>query len=173
MTRSLASRGVKSGPAANCILAVLACAVFMLGAMTYVLERPTDAVPFFSAISLAHLLSSVFGPIGESLPTFAHVFALSVLTTVWLGGDKRAAVSACLNWFAVDTAFEIGQHPQIAEWVAQFIPRWFQRLPILEQADAYFLSGTYDTWDLVSIAVGAAAAYVITVFEIPKDIHHE
>jgi hypothetical protein len=89
----------------------VACAVVVLGALVYVLERPGHAVPFFNAISVARLLASIFGPIGESLA-------------------------------------------------------------ILEQADSYLLSGTFDTRDLIPIAVGATAAHLVTAYTTPGDRHH-
>jgi len=102
----------------------------------------------------------------------AIAFAFSLLTAAWLGGGKRAGIPACLTWFAVDTAFEVGQHPQIAERLAQFVPGWVERLPLLGQADAYFLSGTFDARDPISIAVGATAAYLVTAYTTPRDRQH-
>jgi len=155
--------------------AQVAVAVFVLvvGTLVYVLDRPGESVPFFNAISAVQLLPGFFGPVGESLPTFSHVFAFSVLTAAWLGGGKRATLPVCLTWFGIDTAFEVGQHPQIAERLTQYIPGCFERLPILKQADSYFLSGTFDVRDLTSIAVGAAAAYVVTVYPTSRNIPHE
>jgi len=147
--------------------------VLVVGTLVYVLDRSGDSVPFFSLVNIAHLLPSIFGRMGDSLPTFAHAFAFSVLTAVWLGGHERARLSACLMWFGIDTAFEAGQHPQVAERLAQFVPGWFEHLPILEQADSYFLSGTFDAGDLISIAAGAAAAYLMTGYTVPKDLSHE
>ena len=125
-----------------------------------------------SAGSIAHLLPSLFGRISDSLPTFAHAFAFSLLTAAWFGGGRRIGLAACLTWFGVDTAFEVGQHPQIAERLVRFIPDGFGGLPILDQADSYFLSGTFDAWDLTSIAVGAAAAYLLIRCTEPKDEPH-
>ena len=143
-----------------------------LGTLVYVLDRSSASVPFFSAVSLADTLPPVFGRLGESLPTFAHVFAFSLLTAAWLGGGRRIGLTACLAWFGLDTAFEIGQRPQIAERLVQFIPDGFEGLPILAQADSYFLSGTFDTWDLISIAVGAATAYLLIRCTAPKAEPH-
>jgi len=154
--------------------AQVAVALFVLfvGTLVYVLDRSSASVPFFSVVSLADTLPPVFGRMGESLPTFAHVFAFSLLTAAWLGGGERAGLLACLGWFGVDTALEAGQHPQIAEGLVQFIPDSFEGFPILNQADGYFVSGTFDAWDLISIAVGAATAYVLIWCTAPKDEPH-
>ena len=147
--------------------------VLVLGTLVYVLDRPSSSAPFFSTVSMAHLLPSLFGRVGDSLPTFAHVFAFALVTTACLGGGRRIARLACLAWFGIDTAFEVGQHSSIADRLVSFIPGWFEQLPILEHADAYFVLGTFDAWDLASIAAGAAAAYLITLFPTHGDPHHE
>lgn len=151
----------------------VALVVLVLGVLVYVLDRPSEAAPFLSAISAAHLLPNVFGRLGENLPTFAHVFAFSLLTEAWAGGGKRSCLLVCMTWFGIDSAFEIGQYPKISEQLVQIIPGWLEGLPILGQADAYFLSGTFDTRDLISIAVGAAAAYLVTAYIRPAGVPNE
>ena len=56
----------------------------------------------------------MFGIVGHSLPTFAHVFAFSLLTAALLTGERKTAITVCLGWFVVEAAFEVGQHPAIA-----------------------------------------------------------
>ena len=146
--------------------------VLFLGALVYVLDRSSGSAPFFSTVSMAHLLPSLFGRLGDNLPTFAHVFAFGLLTAACLGGGRRAGLLACLSWFGIDTAFEVGQHPWLAEQVVQFIPGWFERLPILQYAEAYFISGTFDVRDLMSIAAGAIAACLVNIYTTPRDIRH-
>jgi len=43
------------------------------------------------------------------------------------------------------------------------IPDWFEGIPFLENTRNYFQRGTFDMADLVAIAVGTAAAYVIII----------
>jgi len=93
----------RSASATSWIQVAVAFSVLMLGTLVYVLDRSSESVPFFSAISLADTLPPVFGRMGESLPTFAHVFAFSLLTAAWLGRGRRNAVAACLGWFGMDT----------------------------------------------------------------------
>ncbi|HEY5622817.1 MAG TPA: hypothetical protein VIV14_03575 [Gammaproteobacteria bacterium] len=139
----------------------LGALVLALGTLVYALDRPPDSAPLLSAINLHRFFDDVFGSIGEFLPAFAHVFAFSLFTATWLGGGKRTTLLACVTWFGIDTAFEVGQHPQIAEPLVRMIPGWFEYLPILAQTDTYFLSGTFDDRDLISIAAGAATAYFV------------
>ncbi|MDH5274812.1 MAG: hypothetical protein OEW88_00130 [Gammaproteobacteria bacterium] len=135
-------------------------------------DRPSDSAAFLGAASLGHQISGLFGWVGWSLPTFAHTFALSVLTAACLGGGKRAGLAAGAMWFTIDCGFEIGQHRSIAGYLVPFIPQWFERAPILERTDAYFLSGTFDAWDVVSIAAGAMAAYLMTALPTSGDSDH-
>lgn len=169
MAENLASEGTSGSTTISWIQASVGAFVLLLGTLVYVLDRPADSVPFLTTLSLVHLTSGFFGQVSDSLPTFSHVFAFSLLTVAWLGGRRQTGLLACLAWFSVDTAFELGQHPQIAEHLVQRIPSWFEGVPILELADSYFLSGTFDPWDLVSIAVGAAAAYVLIRCMAPKE----
>ena len=73
----------------------------------------------------------------------------------------------------IDAAFEFGQQARVAEHLVEFIPGWFESLPVLAQADSYFLSGTFDVWDLTSIAIGAAAAYLIAVRTVTGYLNDE
>jgi len=151
-----------TGPAALWTQAALGALALAVGVLVYVLDRPAGQVPFLSALNLADATPVIFGVVGGSLPTFAHTFAFSLLTAAWLGGGKRAGLWACLTWFGIDSAFEIGQQPEVAVRLVELVPGWFEYLPFLAQADSYFLSGTFDTWDLASIVLGAAAAFFIT-----------
>jgi hypothetical protein len=132
-----------------------------MGTLVYVVDRPADVTPFFSIINLEHLGLPRFGLIGQSLPTFAHVFAFSILTAVFLRGWKHAAASSCVVWFVVDTAFEVGQHEQIAPEVSTSIFAWLGDHPIFEHIPGYFMAGTFDLFDLLSIALGAILAYLL------------
>ncbi len=151
------------------LMAVLACAVLVAGALVYVLDRPADTAFLSGVILVNEKLPGLFGSVGNSLPTFAHAFSFSILTAVWLGGGRRACSAACLFWFAIDCALEVGQHAAIAERLVQFIPNWFGHLPVLAQANSYFLMGTFDAWDLASIGIGAATAYLIATHPALED----
>ena len=139
----------------------LGLGVLLLGALVYVLDRSPAQVPLLSAFNLFGQLPSVFGPIGDSLPTFAHAFAFAVLSAVILGNSRKVAFWTCLGWFGVDAAFEIGQHPHSAEALSQFLPASFEHLPILTQIESYFVLGTFAVWDLISIGLGAISAYLV------------
>ncbi len=139
---------------------VIGLAVLLLGTMVYVVDRPWEQTIFVPGdLSLFPLTPSVFGVTGHSLPTFAHVFAFSLLTIALVGGAKRAAITVCLGWCLVEAAFELGQHLALA--LATAMPPWFAGLPMLNKSASYFLHGTFDPLDILAIALGALAAYFV------------
>jgi len=152
---------------------VIGLAVLLLGTMVYFLDRPWEQTIFVPGdLSLFSLTPSVFGVMGHSLPTFAHVFAFSLLTIAFVGGAKRAAITVCLGWFLVEAGFEIGQHPQVAGWLSSLIPQWFEHLPVLDRTASYFVYGTFDPLDILAIALGALAAYLVIQNTARRRVSH-
>jgi hypothetical protein len=146
----------------------VALAVLLLGTLVYLLDRPPEAAPFFQAFNITQKTPSIFGVLGQSLPTFAHTFAFGLITAIWLQTVKQSAGLACLAWFVIDAGLELGQHTVIAARIASLIPASFERLPVLQHARAYFVNGSFDTRDLISIALGAITAYCIANWVIRK-----
>jgi hypothetical protein len=139
----------------------LALAALGLGALVYLIDRPPGVTALPESMTLFQPTVRLFGALGQSLPAFAHVFAFSLLTIALVGGGRGRAIGACVGWFLVDAAFELGQHPTIAPKLAHLIPSWFATIPILNRTDHFFRYGTFDPLDLLFIALGALAAYVV------------
>ena len=143
------------------VLITAGLSALVVGVLVYLIDRDPTLVPFFSGFSLYGLLSPVFGAQGLSLPTFTHVFALSLLTVAVLGCGRVAALGVCLSWLVIDLAFEAAQHPAIATRLSTAIdvgPAW---LSVLEPVQRYASYGTYDALDVLSIFLGACLAYVL------------
>ena len=156
----------------NRVHLAIGLATLMLGALVYLLDRPAEQSFIPSTISLFQVTPAVFGVIGGSLPAFAHVFAFSLLTAAVLGGAKKARITACLGWCAVDAAFEVGQHPQVANWLSGQL-EGFEHLLVLAQTTRYFHYGTFDPWDLLAIVLGALVAYRVVEQTQSRGISHE
>jgi len=135
----------------------------LLGSLIYLVDRPPDQIYFIYTsalpISLYNTLPNLFGSIGNSLPAFIHVFSFILITAGLAACRKRGYLIICLFWFAVDSAFELGQH--FTTLSLRFIPDWFAGIPYLENTENYFLRGTFDFHDLAAITLGIAAAYAM------------
>ena len=142
-------------------LLVVALGALCVGVLVYVLDRQAEFVYFLPGwLSLHNQAVSVFGGIGDYLPTFIHVYAFILLTVVVAIPAISKLIPVCLAWFTLDTLFEIAQLNPIAQWIGSHTPGWFNGIPFLENTADYFLMGTFDTLDLLSIAIGTLAAYL-------------
>jgi hypothetical protein len=142
-------------------LLAIAMMALGLGVLVYAFDRQAEYVYFLPAgMSFHNTHDGLFGPLGNYLPTFIHVYAFILLTVVVAGVSGSRALAVCVFWFAIDSLFEIGQMDSIAGWLAGHTPAWFDGIPFLENAAAYFLHGTFDVLDLLSIAAGALAAWL-------------
>lgn len=101
-----------------------------------------------------------FGPLGGALPEFLHVFAFILLTAAVVPGPPRLLL-ICGFWLGIESFFELGQHPTLAPAIAAALPTWLEQVPVLDRTASYFLHGTFDSWDLMAIALGVLAAYAL------------
>lgn len=134
-----------------------------LGIALYVLDRSPSQTYFLpDTLSLFSTTPSVFGKLGNHLPTFLHVFAFCLITSGVLNCGRQGTAVICILWLLVDAAFEIGQHQEVANKIVPHIPGWFEGIPFLENTENYFLKGRFDPADLAAILFGAIAAYFLT-----------
>lgn len=159
--RSLTTRVGHPRLGVNGRLALIAVTAFIAGMFVYVFDRPAATVYLLpNALSFAGRHHPVFGALGGHLPEFVHVYAF-ILLTVAISSWPARVLPICGFWWAVDSLFEIGQHPAIAPTIAAALPNWFRGIPILDHTASYFLRGTFDPGDLVSIILGTVVAYLI------------
>lgn len=135
--------------------------VLLLGTLVYVLDRPAEQTLLANALNLPSFTLSAFGVIGDVLPAFAHVFAFILFTVAVLGNSRSVLIVTCVGWFLVDVAFELGQHPSIASWLSAHLSSGPENLMLVNHTADYFVYGTFDPWDLVTISVGALTAYLV------------
>ena len=154
---------MKNAKQTDVTLILISVAALFLGSLVYFTDRPPDHTYFISMIkidlSLLPIPPNLFGPVGNSLPSFIHVFSLILMTAGLVSYQKRACFIICLFWFLVDCLFELGQGFDIL--ISNMIPDWFSGILFLEKTRGYFLNGTFDFIDLAAIASGAAAAYFV------------
>ena len=148
------------------LLGVLA---LVSGVVVYIIDRPAEHVYFLpQALSMYEQIPSVFGRAGYHLPTFLHVMAFSLMLTGVIGCGKQGGLIVCIIWMVINSAFEIGQHQDIAPGIVELLPEWFSSMPILDNTASYFIHGVFDPYDLLSIVVGALVAYVVIKLTIKK-----
>ena len=141
---------------------LLGALALALGVIVYILDRPAEHVYFLpQALSMYERIPSVFGRVGYHLPTFLHVMAFSLMLASVIGCGKQGGLIVCIIWMVINSAFEIGQHQDIAPGIVELLPEWFSYVPILDNTASYFIHGVFDPYDLLSIAAGALVAYVI------------
>ena len=132
-----------------------------VGVLIYAFDRQPEFIYFLPGwLSLNSQPGGLFGSIGYYLPTFLHVYAFILLTAVVAVPSITKLIPVCLAWFTLDTLFEVAQIDPIAQWLAIHTPAWFAGIPFLENTSNYFLFGTFDVVDLMSIAAGTVAAYI-------------
>ena len=139
--------------------------VLVLGVLFYYFFRSAEHTYFLKFLGinphLKYFLPPVFVTLGNSLPTFTHVIAFTLMTAGFIASQKKGYAIVCLTWFAIDILFELGQG--LDNMMIQIIPDWFSDFLFLENARNYFLHGRFDYFDLLSIALGSLAAYFLLI----------
>ena len=137
---------------------LLATLLLAFGALVYVLDRG-GAAHFLPPWTAALAMPDVFGPLGDHLPTFVHTLAFILITAAILRPWPQQLPAVCAIWFVIECLFELGQLAQFDSQLAATIPAWFESVPVLEITTNYFIRGTYDPLDVLSIGLGAVLAY--------------
>ena len=139
----------------------VAFVALIMGSLTYLLDRKVKAsfVPdqLFSGGGFIFLLGSV----GNHLPSFSHTFAFTLFTTAVLWTWPRYITACCVIWFIIEALLELGQYNIIAAEIGRLVPIVFYETASLEVIPRYFLDGTFDYFDLLSIALGSICAYFV------------
>ena len=139
----------------------ISIAALVAGALVYLVDRqPANIYYVPDWLVLATNTGPVFGDVGNHLPTFLHVFAFILLTAFVVNSASSKLLLICISWFGIEALFEIGQITFISQWIAGHVPGWWAHIPFLENTSSYFVNGTFDILDLVSIAVGSVTAFV-------------
>ena len=140
--------------------------VLLIGTSIYMTDRPPDQTYFvyksFVNISLHNTIPNLFGFIGNSLPSFVHVFSFILITAGLLHCQKRGCLIICSCWFLIDFIFELGQKFKLL--FSTMVPDWFSGILFLENIKNYFFSGTFDLNDLIAIFLGVIFAYFVLLF---------
>jgi len=145
------------------MLTVGACVALALGMLVYATERDTAHVALMPAAA-ARSVGPAFGALGQWLPSFVHPFAFSLLWAATRPIDAPSAYAACVGWWVVNVAFEIGQHPSLNAALSGFTRDVLGGSRATRMFADYFLHGTFDAGDIAAATAGAmVAAMLLTI----------
>lgn len=145
----------------------------VVGILVYLLDRQPSNIYFIPDwFNLEKTSSQVFGGIGYYLPTFIHTLAFILLTAAVVHPSRIQMIFICISWLVIEALFEVAQISLIAQWIANHVPSVFLGIPFLENTTAYFIHGTFDYLDLVSILAGAVTAYLATQLSQIENKYH-
>lgn len=154
-------------------LVALGCIALAIGSLVYLTDRDglhAVGIPAIPALAGAHL----FGSIGLWLPSLVHPFAFSLFTAAVLPLRSAWRFGACAAWFALNAAFELGQHPAVRSDLGASIESVLGRTALGRTLSNYFVGGRFDRSDIVAAAIGAlAAAGVLLVAQRLVERDHE
>lgn len=104
----------------------------------------------------------------QSVPSFIHVFSYSILSTLAFQVLRlRIILGSCFTWTLINILFELGQllntkqSRVLADHPYDLLP-----VPVYQ----YFVSGTFDWWDIVSCVGGGATALFFLLFLVERTV---
>ena len=144
---------------------IVGLSVLIFGVLFYYFFRSAEHTYFLKYLGSNHYLKgflpSLFVTVGNSLPTFIHVLAFTLMTASLITSQKRGYAVVCFSWFMIEVLFELGQG--LDNIMIQIIPDWFSNIIFLENTKSYFLQGRFDCLDIISITLGSIVAYIILI----------
>ncbi len=146
-----------------------------IGWLVYVFDRSPEKTYFifknYIGISFYGVIPKLFGSIGDNLPAYIHVFSFIMMTASFFHYSRKNYIFICLFWLIVDFMFELGQ--KFKFYSTSIIPEYFSKIPFLDNAESYFLNGTYDVMDLAAVVFGTLTAYLILIITKNKGPKNE
>lgn len=143
------------------LLVGLACVALVIGAAVYVTDRSGNAWFVPRLLVATEWPRTVFGQLGSQLPTFARTFAFTLLLVAALPRSEYFTRLGCIGWWAVESAFEIGQSRYVKDLFEGLFQDNANGISIVHAVASYIKNGTYDPLDLVSIGLGSVSAYIV------------
>ncbi len=141
-----------------------------LGFLMYLSDRCPGSTyfvnEFFESLSINAQYPDLFGCLDRSLASFLHVFGFILITAGVAAQTLKGCLTASFFWGVLNILFETGQY--FDDFVIKYIPAWFERFLILETVDDFFLSGSFDPFDITATVVGAATGYFISIWTLDR-----
>lgn len=161
--------GLAASRAGTGILALTASLALVLGLLVYMVDRPPGQAAMMPAV-LAFGTGSLFGALGNWLPSFAHPFSFSLFSAALCAPASAPACRACLAWWLVNVAFELGQHAQFREAVVGNLQLILDSGWLTQLVSNYLQRGTFDVGDLIAATLGSLAAAAVLYFKHHREV---
>jgi hypothetical protein len=142
------------------VLVSLALLALSAGLLLYLSDRPAGSAWLIPALPLLQGMN-LYGSAGAWLPSFVHPFGFALLTAAALPDHASWRYGACLGWFLVNAAFELGQLSPLATRLAEAIHAVFGSTSVGQRLAGYFMHGNFGIDDLAAAAAGALCAAVV------------
>ena len=156
---------------ATAILIASAILALALGVMVYLSDRPPSHAALIPAM-LALGTGSLFGALGNWLPSFVHPFAFSLISSTLRATAAAPAYGTCAAWWSVNIVFEVGQHPVLRPFVVERMQATLGDGWLTRPVSNYLQRGTFDVGDLIAATLGALTAalllFVIHRWEVSR-----
>ena len=141
----------------------LAILSLIIGGLIYLFFRP-PIYPIIEKlqkiIGLGHLNS--FGILTGSIPTLCHTFSFIILTSIFLSDTQICITLNSVFWICIESILEIMQNLTYQNHQQIIISANF--ILFNDNFRGYFLLGTYDNYDLLSIIAGGILAYCLLTY---------
>lgn len=157
--------------AAPALFAAIGSFALVVGALVYATDRDPAHATLFPKLLALHT-GPMFGVLGPWLPSFVHPFAFSLFTAAAQRPSASPAYGACAAWWAVNIAFEAGQHAQISGRLAETLQLVFGQTWLTRTLSNYFLRGSFDVGDIVAVTAGALAAAAVLYLADHLEVRH-
>ena len=145
-------------------LAFLALAT---GVAVYVLDRDWASVLFLAPLAdWQPGRVGLFGSFADSLPSFLHAYAFSLLLILAMLPSRAARWLGSLTWLVVATGLELLQAEPVKAVVARYAGA-LADAPLVGAIHSYIMFGRFDAADLVAAALGVFVA-LLTSFALEK-----
>ena len=154
------------------VLVATGLVAMAVGILVYLTDRDPSHAALIPAIA-ALTGSSLFGVLGQWMPSFVHPFAFSLFTVATYPSRTSAGYRVCVAWWAVNVAFEVAQYPGINRAVAEAIEGVFGQSWPSRLLSNYVLRGAFDVGDLIAATAGAIAAATVLCLARRMEAKHE
>jgi hypothetical protein len=144
-----------------------------LGLLVYLADRPAGSAQWLPGLPGLPIRGGrpLFGAVGPWLPSFVHPFAFGLLSAAAARRRATPAYGAVAAWWAVNLAFELGQHPRLSAPISQALQSGFGPWPPAQALSRYLLNGRFDGADLLALSAGALAAAALLRLLHPRENH--